>query len=400
MIRKELLVLLRDRASLITLFISPILFMTVMSFALGNSFSGLGAAGKISLSIVDQDHTPASQAVVTALSSSGQLKITSAQDGSPLTAETAESRVHAKTDAFAVVIPAGFQQRVADGAAPTVGYVVDPSSSRQVVDPLESAITSLLTTVTSQAGTRIALTRFADAQSDPALQAAIAAQVAALDATTHQVDTKVSFPAGEGPVKYPSVYQQEVPGYTVMYVFFIVTIMASSILVERREGTFRRLLSAPMPRWQLLLGKVVPYLLVAMVQVGILLGFGKLVFGMDLGLHPLALLPVSLALAACAVALGLLLASIARSEAQVAGIGTSTVLVLAALGGCMVPGVFMPHFMQDIARYVPQGIALNAYQDVLVRGESLRAVLPGAGILLALAAGLFALALPRFRFVR
>ncbi len=400
MMRKELLVLLRDRASLITLFISPVLFMTVMSFALGNSFASLGSPGKLSISIVDQDNTPAAQGVVKALASSGELRVTSALNGAPLTEKQAQDRVHAKTDAFTVVVPAGFQQQVADGATPKIGFIVDPSSSRQVIDPVESAISSLVVTVSSQAGTRLALTKLGDSQSDPAVKAAIDSQVAALDATTHQVDTTVSFPSGEAAVKYPSVYQQEVPGYTVMYVFFIVTIMASSIMVERREGTFRRLLSAPMPRWQLLLGKVTPYLLVAVFQVGILLTFGKLVFGMDLGAHPLALLPVSLALAACAVALGLLLASVTRSEAQVMGIGTAVVLVLAALGGCMVPGVFMPHFMQEIAHFVPQGIALNAYQDVLVRGESMHAVLPGAGILAAVAVAMFALAVPRFRFVR
>jgi len=62
--------------------------------------------------------------------------------------------------------------------------------------------------------------------------------------------------------------------------------------------------------------------------------------------------------------------------------------------------VFMPHFMRDIAQYIPQGIALTSFQDVLVRGEGLGAVLPGAGILLAVAVGLFALAVPRFRFVK
>ncbi|MFD0571411.1 ABC transporter permease [Kitasatospora gansuensis] len=400
MMRKELLVLLRDRGSLITLFLSPVLFMTVMSFALGNSFADLGSPGKLSISIVDEDHSPAAGAVATALAGSGELKVTSTQDGAPLSAAQAQERVKAKTDSFSVVIPAGFQQRIADGAVPEVGYVVDPSSSRQVVDPVQSAISSLIVTVTSQAGTRLALTKLGDGQSDPALRAALQAQVAALDATTHQVNAKVSFPDGEGAIKYPSVYQQEVPGYTVMYVFFIVTVMASSIMVERREGTFRRLLSAPLPRWQLLLGKVAPYLLVAVVQVGILLGFGRFVFGMDLGVHPLALLPITLALAACAVSLGLLLASIARSEAQVTGIGTAVVLVLAALGGCMVPGVFMPDFMRTVSEFVPQGIALNAYQDILVRGGSLDAALPGAGILLAVAVVLFALAVPRFRFVR
>ncbi|HEU5331849.1 MAG TPA: ABC transporter permease [Actinocrinis sp.] len=400
MLRKELRVLLADRASMITLFVSPILFITVMSFALGTSFSNLGSAGKLNISVVDMDHGAASQAVVSALSDSGQLHVTGQIGGVPLTAAQAESRVKAGTDAFAVVIPSGFEQQVEQGAAPSMRYVVDPASSRQVVDPLESAISGLVLTVSSETRTQLALNRLGATQTDPKVRAAIAAQVAKLDQAAHSVDATVTLPSGSTAVKYPSVYQQEVPGYAVMYVFFIVTVMAGSIMSERREGTFRRLLSAPMPRWQLLLGKVVPYLFVALTQVTVLMSFGRFVFGMGLGRHPLALLPISAALACCACALGLLLASFARTEAQVAGLGTVVVLVLAALGGCMVPGVFMPHFMRDIAQYIPQGIALTSFQDVLVRGEGLGAVLPGAAILLAVAAGLFALAVPRFRFVR
>jgi len=400
MIRKELRVLLADRASMITLFISPILFITVMSFALGNSFANLGSAGRLSISIADQDRGPAAQAVVNALTGSAQLKVTDETGGAPLTEAQAEARVKAGTDAFAVVLPAGFGQQVADGAAPSVRYVVDPASSRQVVDPVQSAISNLILTVASQSRTEQSLRALAAGTADPAAKAAINAQLAKLDQAARTVNASVSFPTGQSAIKYPSVYQQEVPGYAVMYVFFIVTVMAGSIMVERREGTFRRLLSSPMPRAQLLLGKVVPYALVALIQVTVLMSFGKFVFGMGLGSHPLALLPIAGALAACAVALGLLLASITRTEAQVAGLGTVTVLVLAALGGCMVPGVFLPHFMRVIAEYVPQGIALGAFQDVLVRGQGMGAVLPAAGVLLAVAAGLFALAVPRFRFVR
>ncbi|WP_370364512.1 ABC transporter permease [Catenulispora sp. GP43] len=393
MLQKELRVLLADRGAMITLFLSPIMFITVMSLALGSSFANLGSSGKLSICVVDQDGGTAARSLFSALTSTGELRVTSQTEAQ------SQVRVKAGTDAFAVVIPAGFEQQIESGAAPSVRYVVDPSAVRQVVDPLESAINGVVLAVGAQTRTDLALNRLAGSQSDPAVKSAVA-EITGLDRAAHTVDATTALPSGSTAVKYPTVYQQNVPGYAVMYVFFIVTVMAGSILAERREGTFRRLLSSPMPRWQLLLGKVAPYLLVALVQVGVLLAFGRLVFGMGLGAHPLALLPLSAALACCAAALGLLLASFSRTEAQVNGMGTVVVLVLAALGGCMVPGVFMPQFMRDIADYVPQGIALNGYQDVLVRGDGLASVLPASGVLLAVAAGLFLLAVPRFRFVR
>ncbi|NUR60183.1 MAG: ABC transporter permease [Catenulispora sp.] len=394
MLQKELRVLLADRGAMITLFLSPIMFITVMSLALGSSFSHLGAAGKISVSVVDLDGGAAARSLLGALSSTGELQVAGRTEAQ------AEARVKAGTDAFAVVVPAGFEQRIEQGAAPSVRYVVDPSAARQVVDPLEAAINAVVLSVSAETRTGFALDRLAAGQSDPAVRAAVAAEIAGLSRAARTVDATTALPPGSKAVRYPTVYQQNVPGYAVMYVFFVVTVMAGSILAERREGTFRRLLSAPMPRWQLLLGKVAPYLVVALAQVAVLLAFGRLVFGMKLGAHPLALLPLSAALACCAAALGLLLASFARTEAQVNGLGTVVVLVLAALGGCMVPGVFMPQFMRDIADFVPQGIALNGYQDVLVRGGGLGTVLPGTGVLLGIATVLFLLAVPRFRFVR
>ncbi|MBZ4319782.1 ABC transporter permease [Streptomyces huiliensis] len=395
MIRKELLVLLRDRASLITLFVSPMLFITVMSLALSNSFDTLGSAPKMNISIVDQDGGIAAKNVVKALGGSDELKVTTGLSG-----DAADKRVRDGKDSFAVVIPAGFEKEVESGRKPHFSFVVDPSSSRQAVDPLQAAIRSAVLTVTSSTRTAVSLEKQRAAEHDPVRKAQLKKQIDKIDETWSGVTSTSTFPKGMTGVKYPSVYQQNVPGYTVMYVFFIVTVMAGSIMVERREGTFRRLLSAPVPRWQLLLGKVVPYLMVAVAQVGVLMAFGKLVFGMDLGVHPVALVPITVALGCCAVALGLLLASFAKSESQVNGMGTIVILVLAALGGCMVPGVFMPDFMQDIAGFTPHGKALNAFQEVMVKGADLGTVLPASGFLLGLAALFFVLAVPRFRFVK
>jgi ABC-2 type transport system permease protein len=398
MILKELWVLLRDRTALMTLFLSPLLFITVMSAALSDSFAELGDGPRAAVTVVDQDGGKAARNVIGALKGAEGLKVSAGTADKPLTRKQADRRVENGDALLVLVIPKGFQQRVVDGKQPKVRFVADPSASRQTVDPMKSALENSVLTVATTTRQAATLQKRMEAEPDQKRREAIKKDLDALDTDWSGVDSASGFPAGVEAVKYPSVYQQNVPGYTVMYVFFIVTVMAGSIMTERREGTFRRLLSAPVVRWKLLLGKVTPYLIVSVFQVLLLMSFGKFVFGMELGAHPLALLPITVAVGMCACALGLVLASFAKSEMQVNGLGTSSILVLAALGGCMVPSVFMPDFMRDIAAYTPHGQALQAFQKVMVEGAGVRDVLPASGILLAAAGMLFLVALPRFRF--
>ena len=73
-------------------------------------------------------------------------------------------------------------------------------------------------------------------------------------------------PPGMRVKKLPDVFQQNVPGYTIYGIFWIVSLLAVSVLREKQEGTFRRLLVAPMGRMVMLAGKLMPYYLINIVQ--------------------------------------------------------------------------------------------------------------------------------------
>ena len=72
----------------------------------------------------------------------------------------------------------------------------------------------------------------------------------------------------------PDTYQQTVPGYTVMYVFFIISYLSSAIQDEKQNGTFKRLLSLPVSRRSLLGGKLLTGLIIGLAQVAIIFGVG------------------------------------------------------------------------------------------------------------------------------
>lgn len=400
MAAKEFSVVLRDRGAMLTLFLSPIAFIVVMSLALGQSFAGLDESDPVQVLAVDEDGDEAAETLLEGLSGGEGISIVTEVEGHEVSLAQAERLVRDGEYPMALIIPSDYTDRARDDGRAQTGVIADPSASSQTMQPLEAAVSATSATVASRHHTAELLGEQVEEEPDPERREALQGRIDDLSEDADEVlaQADVELPSGSEPPVYPSVYQQNVPGYTIMYVFFIVTTMAGAILTERREGTFPRLLSAPVPRWRLLVGKIAPYLVIALAQVGLLTAFGNVVFGMELGDQPLALVPVTLALALCAVSLGVLLAAYARTDAQVSGLGTILILVLAALGGCMVPLVFMPDFMSDLAAFTPHGQALIAFQDVMVRGAGVMDVLPATGVLTGVALLFFLVALPRFRF--
>jgi ABC-type Na+ efflux pump permease subunit len=167
-------------------------------------------------------------------------------------------------------------------------------------------------------------------------------------------------------------YQVLVPAYTVMFAFFLVLVVGWIFVMEKRQGTLKRLRAAPVTRGQILLGKLVPYFLLSIFQGLFLLTAGRLLFGMHWGpshwslwMQLVWLLPVVLSTSLAAMGMALLVAALARTEMQVALYGAVLVLILALIGGCVLPPEMMPEQAQVISLATPQGWALLAYREIL-----------------------------------
>ena len=192
----------------------------------------------------------------------------------------------------------------------------------------------------------------------------------------------------------PSAVTHNVPAWTLFGVFFIAGQLASSVLEEKKLGTFRRLLAAPVSKAGVLLGKLAPYLLVNLAQVATMFAVGVFVLPLvgaprlELG-SPVALAAISLAASLSATGLGLLIASLAKTTEAIGSFGALLVVTMAALGGVMVPRTVMPESMRLLGLATPHAWALGAYQDVLVRGAGLGAVLGFAALFFAFAAWRF-----------
>jgi ABC-type multidrug transport system permease subunit len=164
-------------------------------------------------------------------------------------------------------------------------------------------------------------------------------------------------------------YQILVPSYTVMFSFMLVLTVGWLFVAERRQGTMLRLRAAPLSRGAILLGKMLPCFLLSLIQGFVLLAAGKLVFGMSWGPQPLWIMPVVASTSFAAVGLAMLVASVARTETQVAIFGTLLVLVLAGVSGCLMPRDLMPEQMKEISRVTPHAWALDAYSQLLINPQ-------------------------------
>jgi ABC-type multidrug transport system permease subunit len=205
--------------------------------------------------------------------------------------------------------------------------------------------------------------------------------------------------AGER-VTIPTGFEQTIPGTLVMFTMLVLLSSGSILLViERQQGLLRRLASTPIPRAALVAGKWWGRMALGLVQIGFAMLVGTLVFGMDWGDSLAMILAVLFAWAAFNASLGILLGNLARSEAQMTGIGVLATLVLAALGGCWWPIEITPAWMQTLALALPTGWAMDAMHRLASFGHGPGSAVAHLAALLAGALLLGGLAVRTFRYL-
>jgi ABC-2 type transport system permease protein len=194
-----------------------------------------------------------------------------------------------------------------------------------------------------------------------------------------------------------TVYRELIPNFTVMFVFFLVNIMARSFIHERDLGTLRRLQIAPITPVSVLAGKTIPFLIVSLIQAVLLFVCGKLVYQMSWGANPWMLLPVIVCTSLAATALGLLVATLVRNDAQVSAYANAVVIIMAGISGCFMPRDWLPDVMKEISLFTPHAWALIAYYQLLnVPKPDLTVVYESCAMLFGFAVLYFTLGCVRF----
>ncbi len=404
---KDLTIMFRDPSSLVWMLATPIALTLAMAFAFGRLTGGGQSAGlsDIPVIIVDLDGGQMSQPIVQTFQ---------AQDLADLITATisideiaARQAVDEDQVAAAIIIPAGFTEKIIPAALPqgereqgVVEVYASPERpiSASIVRSIVNAVLNRMTAAGAAAQTSITQLIVGGYVSPQDMQTVgneigqrageQAAQGSSLKLTVQSVGAQ----SASGDFDWMAYMA---PSMAVLFLMFTVSLGGRSILAERQWGTLQRLLTSPSSAAQVLGGKVSGIFLTGLAQMVILIAFSALAFGVRWG-APAALIVLIVATVFAATGWGALIAAYAKSPGQAMSIGSMMALVFAGLAGNFVPRQNYPEWLQQISLVTPNAWALEGFQS-LGMGGGLQEVLLPVVALTIMGVVLFVVAMVLFR---
>lgn len=405
LMRKELRVFFQRPAEFVVLLLTPLAFIFIFNLVFGGN-----DLPTVSLYAVNEDAGARGAEIIDRLRLSENLDV----EVLPARAE-ADRRVGNGERMVALVVPPGFTDATQTPAGGQLLFIVDPARSEQAVmvtGLVNAALAPVIADaevarnvrdgVASMAGSKMFPGAGATTTTTDFLQSFLVAGLTSL--MREQVQAAIINPqisvaaqpasASSSLTRPPTLLEYLTPGYSLFFAFFLVSTIAGSILTERSQGTFRRLLSLPTSRGTILLGKMLAYGLVIATQLVFVFAASAALFRLQLGQSPAALALMLAAIASAVVGMGIMMASLVRSEGQAGGFAALLTILMAAVSGALFPGIRVP-----ILEYAtPHYWAIRGFQDIVARGQGVVDVLPEAGVLFGLAAVYFLIGARRLRF--
>jgi ABC-2 type transport system permease protein len=382
-IRKELLLLLRDRAGLLFLFVMPIVLVILMTLLQDKTIKKLQVE-KMDIAVVNQDNGLVSDAILQGLSQMQIFTVHQVYNDDTLTVEAAQNAVAEGKYQMAVLIPyktTSRTKRIISNELrkqlPSMGGDVLPDSLLPQVelklyfDPimqgsLRLALHSALNQLMADVRTNLVFKSYASAlekmTGNPNDGMFLLDKFAVIEEENSSAQISI-----------PSSTQHNVPAWTVFAIFFMVVPLSSQIISEREEGSILRLQMSSTPIAVNFISRIVVYSLLAVVQGVTLLVIGEYLLpllGMDkFNIHNsyFSFLSFTFIVGLAASAFGIAIGSIAKSHQQASIIGSISVVILAAIGGIWVPTYMMPENMALISSWSPLNWALTGYYNLVLK---------------------------------
>ena len=391
---KELRLWLQSPGNWLTVLLVPFAFIGIF----GSAFSK--GTPVVTVYAVNLDRGELGAEVITLLEKSENLELEMLASR-----EEADELVNKGTRMAAVVIPENFSESVTSEDGASLLVIVDPGRGDQagivtglvqeaLIKPIvfaevERAISGLFKGQSVEGVDENIFKTFINA----GIKAVVAKSVnEAIDNPLIKIEPR---PYSEAATQSTiSLFNQIAPGSALLFAFFMVSHLAGAVVEERSSGTLRRLMSTPLSKVSLLLGKALPFFFIAAIQLVFILLICALLFDLPLGNSPLALMTVILATSLTVAGMGILVAGLARSETQSGSIAIFIVLGMGAISGAMVPQLKIP----GIGFITPHYWSLEGIQNVISRGMGMDGVLMQSGILLGMAVLFFVVGAWRFKY--
>jgi ABC-2 type transport system permease protein len=359
MLLKEFIQLRRDRVSFGMIIMVPLMQLMLFGYAINTTPRDLPTA------VLLQENTDVGRSILAALENTRYFKVTHiAKTEGEVDQLLASGKV-----LFAIEIPANFERAVRRGERPAMLVIADAT------DPVASG--SALSAL------------------NPLMQTAL------------MHDLAIPEPASGGPFEMRTHARYNPSGATQLNIVpgLVGTILTMTMLIftalsvtrEIERGTMESLLSMPITPVEIMLGKIVPYILVGFVQATIIIGIGITLFGVPLFGSLAVLAFLSTLFIAANLAVGYTFSTIAQNQLQAMQMSMMFFLPNILLSGFMFPFAGMPVWAQWIGEGLPLTHYLRIVRAIMLKGSSLGDLQYDAVILFVLMLAAMAIAVTRFR---
>ena len=417
-IAKELLLLARDRAGLVLLFVMPAFLVIVITL-----IQEQVTTSTVEVLFVDRDRGAIGAEIRNLFARIDTVHLIEQLEGEDLSADKVHGLVAAGRYQFGVVLPAGLSAGADEGARHEVATRLFPERQAGPVPVIPEILVWFDPTVhgSFRAAVRTALNRvvagiqarllvehslallpekIGENVSPQMMQAFPLPRLNARELLPQLFEEAALIPVAEyfttamGFSRQPTAVQQNVPAWAIFGLFFIAVPLAGSLIKERESGTLLRLRVLPVGYFIVIAGKIAAYVMICLLQFAVIVGAGVFVlplFGLpafDPGGEPLLFGLVLLAIIVAACGYGIFLGMVGRTYEQIAVFAPVSIVIGAAIGGIMVPVYALPDFLRPISLISPLYWGQSGFYDLLLRGGGLREILPETLALAAFGLGI------------
>ncbi len=415
-VRTSFRALRRDRGAFILSFVLPVAFFSIFAVIFGQTHN---STPKVSVAVVDEDHSIASQRLVAGLEHEEALNAFTApkpKNGAPqkpdYTAQTAEAGVKAGDFSAALIIPSGF------GAHP---IAFGPQATGQPqIEILHDSSDPIAAQVLAGMLQKVVMTSMGDVMADQGMQyfdqssggltaeqrKNIQANLALYRASLNREQQNPSAASNSNNASLVAMDIRDVVGENkknpmvafyaagigVMFLLFTASGAGGSLLDESDSGALDRVLSSHVSMTTLLAGKMTYCTLLAFSQLCVMFLWGWAVFHLELWPHIAGFLVMGICTAFAVANFGMILASVSKTRAQQGAIGTLLILTMSAIGGSMFPRFLMPEGMKKAGLLTINGWAIDGFTKVFWYDEPVSHLWQQVVVLLAIGVVLFVVA--------
>jgi ABC-2 type transport system permease protein len=365
MIRKEFIQILRDRRTLGITVMMPVMLLLLLGY------SATSDVRNVPLAVIDRDRSAGSRQLIEAYRTADYFHIAFDIDG-----EAELRRLIDNGSARAgLIIPPGYGDQVAAGHTATVAFILDGS------DP------AIAGTAFSSAEL-IAQARSTSLMVEKAAALGQSGQAAA----PIEVRTQVWY----NPDLISAYYM--IPALIGLILQFLTgNLTAMAIVRERERGTIEQLGVTPLSSLELMIGKLVPFVVIGMIDTMGVLALGVLIFGVPINGSIALLLLLSVLFLASTLGLGLFISTITRTQQEAQMASMFVLLPLMYLSGFFFPLAAMPKVLQWLSYAVPLRYFLVITRGIVLKGVGAGALWPEIEALAIFAVVIMGAAALRFR---